>query len=121
MVCSMFKWGRFGPFFLFILIFSIITYLLFPLFSVFMTKSPSLLFEKLNSNITYDALLLSLQTTSISLVIIILFGTPLAYWLAKSDFIGKPWLEVALKMPIVAPTAVVGVGLLLVFGQRGIL
>jgi molybdate transport system permease protein len=117
----MFKWRKFGRILLFILIFGIITYLFLPLFSVFVTKSPSLLFEKLNSDITYGALLLSLQTTGISLVIIILFGTPLAYWLAKSDFVGKEWLEVALKMPIVAPTAVVGVGLLLVFGQRGML
>lgn len=109
------KWLLYG------LIGIIITYLLLPLLSVFITKSPSMIMEKLQSPVIYQALSLSLKTTSIALVFIVGLGTPLAYWLAKSEFRGKKGLEVALKMPIVAPTAVVGVGLLLIFGQRGML
>ncbi len=104
-----------------VIIVGTLTYLFLPLLSVFVTKSPAMLLNKLNNDITYQALFLSLHTTSIALIFIIAFGTPLAYWLAKSSFQGKNGLEVALKMPIVAPTAVVGVGLLLVFGQRGLL
>lgn len=88
---------------------------------VFITKSPVLLLEKLTGSLAYQALILSLQTTVISILFIVIFGTPLAYRLAKSEFSGKKALEVVLKMPIVPPTAVVGVGLLLVFGQRGLL
>lgn len=115
------RFRRIGVVILYLLIAMIITYLLLPLLSVFVSKSPSMVWEKIQSGITYQALVLSLKTTSIAMILIIGFGTPLAYWMAKSEVPGKKWLEVALKMPIVAPTAVVGVGLLLVFGQRGML
>lgn len=113
--------GRIGQFAFFLLVFVIVIYLVLPLLSVFITKNPTLLWEKLNDSLAYEALMLSLQTTIISILLIIVFCTPLAYSLAKKDFFGKKALEVGLKMPIVAPTAVVGVGLLLVFGQNGLL
>jgi molybdate transport system permease protein len=112
---------RIGQFSLSLIVIIIVTYLVLPLLSVFITKSPILLWEKLNDSLAYEALMLSLKTTVVSIVFIIVFCTPLAYRLAKSEFPGKKILEVFLKMPIVAPTAVVGVGLLLVFGQRGLL
>jgi len=112
---------RVGKGVVFLLIAVMITYLLMPLLSVFISKSPQTILEKLEGSLIYEALSLSLKTTSIALIFIVGLGTPLAYWLAKSDFKGKKGLEVALKMPIVAPTAVVGVGLLLIFGQRGML
>jgi molybdate transport system permease protein len=112
---------KIGKLLLLLLVIAVVTYLVLPLVSVFITKSPVLLWEKLNGSMAYEALILSLKTTIISIVFIIVFCTPLAYRLAKNEFPGKKALEVVLKMPIVAPTAVVGVGLLLVFGQRGLL
>jgi molybdate transport system permease protein len=112
---------RIGKFSLTMMVVAVVTYLVLPLLSVFITKNPILLWEKINDSLAYEALMLSLKTTVISILIIIIFCTPLAYRLAKNEFPGKKLLEVFLKMPIVAPTAVVGVGLLLVFGQRGIL
>jgi molybdate transport system permease protein len=112
---------KIGQFFLLLLVIAIVTYLVLPLVSVFITKSPILIWEKLNDSMAYQALILSLKTTIITITFIIVFCTPLAYRLAKSEFLGKKALEVVLKMPVVAPTAVVGVGLLLVFGQRGLL
>jgi molybdate transport system permease protein len=112
---------KMGQYILSLLIITIVTYLVLPLLSVFITKSPVLLWEKLSGSLAYQALILSLQTSIISILFIVIFGTPLAYRMAKSEFTGKKVLEVLLKMPIVAPSAVVGVGLLLVFGQRGLL
>jgi molybdate transport system permease protein len=112
---------KMGKLLILLLVVAIVTYLVLPLVSVFITKSPVLLWEKLSGSIAYDALMLSLKTTIISIIFIIVFCTPLAYRLAKNEFPGKRALEAVLKMPIVAPTAVVGVGLLLVFGQRGLL
>lgn len=103
------------------LIFILLAFLFTPLLAVFFTMNPLDLVHKLNSPISYEALLLSLQTTGISIAMILMFGTPLAYWLSKSEFKGKKILEVALQMPIVSPPAVAGVGLLLVFGQMGFL
>ncbi|WP_018130237.1 ABC transporter permease [Effusibacillus pohliae] len=115
---AMYKPGRIV---LSILIAAMLVYLFLPLVSIFISKNPVLLLEKLNTPLSIQALWLSVRTTFVSLLLIALFGTPLAYWLAKNEFRGKKWLEVALQMPIVAPPAVAGVGLLLVFGKKGLL
>jgi molybdate transport system permease protein len=93
----------------------------FPLLAVFIKMNPVQLFVKLNTSTSYQALLLSMQTTVIALLMIVVFGTPLAYWLSKSRFRGKKIVEIVLQLPIVTPPAVAGVGLLLVFGQTGFL
>ncbi len=98
-----------------------LAFLFLPLISVFISRSPLELISNLNTEIAYQALLLSLETTLVSLSIIVVFGTPLAYWVAKYSFRGKRILEVALQMPIVVPPAVAGVGLILVFGNLGLL
>ena len=68
-----------------------------------------------------DALWLSLTTTSVSLVITVCFGLPLAVVLARRRFRGSGLLEAIVDLPIVLPPAVAGLGLLLVFGRRGFL
>src|SRR4051812_38846100 len=99
----------------------VLAFFFFPLLSVFISRSPFQLLATLNTGIAYQALVLSLKTTFVSLLIIVIFGTPLAYWVAKYSFRGKRFLEVALQMPIVVPPAVAGVGLILVFGNLGLL
>ncbi len=99
----------------------LLAFLFLPLISVFISRSPLELISNLNTSIAYQALVLSLQTTLVALAIIVVFGTPLAYWVAKYSFRGKRILEVALQMPIVVPPAVAGVGLILVFGNLGLL
>ena len=68
-----------------------------------------------------DALWLSLVTTSISLIITVALGLPLAIVLARREFRGKGWLETVVDLPIVLPPSVAGLALLLVFGRRGLL
>lgn len=67
-----------------------------------------------------SALGLSLQTTVVSLIVIVAGGTPLAWWLARSGSAAARVAEGIVELPIVIPPAVVGVGLLLTFGQRGL-
>jgi molybdate transport system permease protein len=67
------------------------------------------------------ALRLSLATTGISLGATVLFGTPVAYLLARTHFRGKALLEALLDLPLVLPPVVAGLGLLLLFGRRGLL
>ena len=75
----------------------------------------------LTTQVVLDALSLSLITTSVSLVITICLGLPLAVVLARRSFRGSGLLEAVVDLPIVLPPAVAGLGLLLVFGRRGIL
>ncbi|MBK7893796.1 MAG: ABC transporter permease [Candidatus Promineifilaceae bacterium] len=68
-----------------------------------------------------SAILLSLSTTAVSVLLIILLGTPLAYVLARYPLPGKRLLTVFIELPIVMPPVVAGLGLLAVFGRRGLL
>jgi molybdate transport system permease protein len=67
------------------------------------------------------AVLTSLRTTLVSLVITILFGIPLAYLVGRHQFRFKSSIEALIELPTVMPPAVAGLALLMTFGRRGIL
>ena len=73
------------------------------------------------ADIILSATWLSLKTTFASLLLMIVFGTPLAYVLARWHFRGRRLARVVTELPIVLPPAVAGLALLLTFGRRGIL
>jgi molybdate transport system permease protein len=58
------------------------------------------------------ALGLSLRTTLFSLLITVVTGTPLAWWLATTSCRLSRSVELVVELPIVIPPAVVGVALL---------
>ena len=68
-----------------------------------------------------SAVLLSLSTTAVSVLLILLLGTPLAYFLARYPVPGKRLLTTFIELPIVMPPVVAGLGLLAVFGRRGLI
>lgn len=70
---------------------------------------------------TLDALLLSLFTASVSALLAIVLGTPIAYLLAREDFFAKSSIDALIDVPMVLPPAVAGLALLLTFGRRGLL
>lgn len=67
-----------------------------------------------------SALRLSLQTSTLSMLIAIVTGTPLAFVLARRKFTGKPFLELMIDLPIVLPPSVAGIALLISFGRQGV-
>lgn len=75
----------------------------------------------LTAKVVLDALVLSLATTAVSLVITVAFGLPLAVVLARRRFRGSGWVEAIIDLPIVLPPSVAGLALLLVLGRRGFL
>lgn len=79
-------------------------------------QSSSLMVEEVIS-----AILISLGTTTISIIIIIMLGVPLAYVFARFDFPLKSLLNVLIELPIVMPPVVAGLALLMTFGRRGLL
>jgi molybdate transport system permease protein len=79
------------------------------------------LFDSVTLRVVVDALALSLLTTSISLVLTVVIGIPLALLLARRTFRGQTLVETAIDLPIVLPPSVAGLALLLVFGRRGLL
>jgi molybdate transport system permease protein len=67
-----------------------------------------------------SALRLSLLTASLALVIAVLVGTPVAYWLSHYQFRGKDLVDTIIDLPLVLPPAAAGLALLLLFGQQGV-
>jgi molybdate transport system permease protein len=77
--------------------------------------------DVLRTPVVLDALVLSLATTSVSIVLTAVFGLPLAWLMARRTFRGSWLVETIVDLPIVLPPAVAGLGLLLVFGRRGLI
>jgi molybdate transport system permease protein len=67
-----------------------------------------------------SALKLSLLTSTLSMLITIATGTPLAFVLARRKFRGKTLLELVIDLPIVLPPSVAGIALLIAFGRQGV-
>jgi molybdate transport system permease protein len=61
-----------------------------------------------------------MATTSITLLLTILIGTPVGYLLGRGTFRGRPVLDTLIDLPMVLPPAVAGIALLLAFGRRGL-
>ena len=70
--------------------------------------------------VVYQALGVSLGTTLVSVVVIVVTGTPLALLLSRR-FPGRDALEAFVSLPVVLPPVVAGLGLLLAFGRLGLL
>ncbi len=68
-----------------------------------------------------DALAVSLKTNVIAFVLMIAFGTPFAYILARARFRGRSVVITLVEIPLVMPPAVAGLGLLVAFGRLGLL
>jgi molybdate transport system permease protein len=66
-----------------------------------------------------DALLLTLKLAFFSTGILILIATPLAWFLAHSQFKGKFLLEALIALPLVLPPTVLGFYLLIALGPQG--
>jgi molybdate transport system permease protein len=68
-----------------------------------------------------QALRVTAVTTLLTLLAVVVVGTPLAYLLARRAFRGKWLVELAVDLPLVLPPVVAGVALLMAFGRRGLL
>src|SRR5262252_7885719 len=79
------------------------------------------LWSSLTKRIVLDALWVTGVTTSATLLIALIVGTPLAYLLARRHFPGKWLVEIATDLPLVLPPVTAGVALLMAFGRRGVL
>ncbi len=65
------------------------------------------------------AVRLSLVTSAVSIVVVLVLGTPLAYVMARYRFPGKALVQLVIDLPIVLPPMVAGIALLMAFGRQG--
>jgi molybdate transport system permease protein len=107
------------PLWLLLLALLMVLFLLLPVLVIVWFGVSSL--SALGSVAVLDALAISAWTTLTTVGITLLFGTPLAFLLARYQFWGKGILDTALDLPLVLPPVVAGLGLLLTFGRNGAL
>lgn len=68
-----------------------------------------------------NALWMTFLAAFVATVIALLLGVPLAYLLARRDFLGKNLVQGIIDLPLIIPHTAAGVALLMVFGRRGLL
>jgi molybdate transport system permease protein len=99
---------------------TLLVFLALPIVALFVTGSLDDWLAGLRHPITAPALALSLMTTATSLGILVVFGTPLAWWLGRTRSGAARIVETLVQLPIVVPPAVAGLAMLLAFGRNGI-
>jgi molybdate transport system permease protein len=98
-----------------------LAFLTFPVVAIFADVSPADMVASLDDAQTLDALRLSLEATAAALAIILVVGTPCAWFLATRSFPGRALAVTLIELPLVLPPAVAGVGLLAALGPNGVL
>ncbi len=67
-----------------------------------------------------SALAVTARTNAVANLLILAFGTPLAYVLATKRFPGRALVVTLVELPLVMPPAVAGIGMLAAFGAGGL-
>jgi molybdate transport system permease protein len=75
----------------------------------------------LGDPVVTDALKVTLRTNLIADALILAFGTPAAFLLARRRFRGRSLLITLVELPLVLPPAVAGIALLAALGRGGLL
>jgi molybdate/tungstate transport system permease protein len=96
----------------------LIIYIVWPLAGLFLRADWSLVLSSYKDSEIVGALWRSVWTASAATGIIALFGTPLAYFLARRNFRGKAFLEAIIDVPIMIPHTVAGIAVLMAFSPK---
>ncbi len=99
----------------------VIGFLIVPIVALISYQPPQVLLEGFGTKVATDAILVSLKTNAIAFALMIGFGTPFAYLLARARFAGRSVIVTLVELPLVMPPAVAGLALLVAFGRFGLL
>jgi molybdate transport system permease protein len=92
---------------------------LIPILMLFVRTSPQAVLANIGQVTMLQAISISLRTTLASLGLILILGTPLAYWMGRYQFRYKKALDTLIDLPTVLPPSVAGLALLMTLGRRG--
>lgn len=96
----------------------IVAFILVPLVEMMTQPTLTALKETLMDRDVFRSIRLSMVTAGSAAIISLVFGTPLAYLLARHRFPGKKILESVIDLPIMIPHPVVGIALLSIAGRN---
>lgn len=92
-----------------------------PLISLLLRTAPAMVVDALAQSQVMQAIALSLATSTITTLLTLVLGLPVAWILARRTFRGKAAVHTLVDLPMVLPPAVAGIALLTAFGRRGLL
>jgi len=98
-----------------------ILFISIPIIAIFLRITPANLWATLQQEGAQQAIRISLTTSLTTVLITLIFGTPVALQLSIRQGRFNRLLDSLIDLPIVMPPAVVGVALLVAFGRRGLL
>ena len=88
---------------------------------MFLRVPPGELLSALRGSAARDAIRVTAETIAISMLLILVFGTPAAYWISTRSGAARDIGVTLIELPLVLPPAVAGIGLLVAFGRAGLL
>ena len=71
------------------------------------------------NEVDLNAILVTIKLATTSTLILLLIGTPIAWWLSKTKFKFKAVFEAIIALPLVLPPTVLGFYLLITLGSNG--
>ncbi len=89
-----------------------------PLAQTIFSPTWEVFWETVRDKEVLQSIWLSLYTSGLAALIALVFGTPLAYLLARREFFGKKVVESLIDLPIMIPHPVVGIALLSIAGRN---
>ncbi|HWR65569.1 MAG TPA: ABC transporter permease [Bellilinea sp.] len=111
---------RFDRAFLPLLGLPLILFILLPLAALLLKVPYQEFFKSIQDQQVRQAIQLSLTTSTISVLVTVIFGMPVAYLLARSRRRTVALIDTIIDLPTILPPAVAGVALLIAFGRRGL-
>ena len=99
----------------------VLAFLLLPIVALVTYQPVGRLLHEFNTQVTSDAIGVSLKTNLIAMGLTLLLGTPFAYAIARHRFPGRSILITLVEVPLVLPPAVAGIALLVAYGRLGLL
>jgi len=98
-----------------------ILFLLIPFIALFSNITPTIFWSTLESQQVLQAMWLSMITTISTVVLTLVFGTPVAYLISRRRTPFVRFVDTLVDLPTVLPPAVAGVALLMAFGRHGLI
>ncbi len=98
-----------------------LAFLTLPIIALILKIQPIEVLSDLSKPQVRQAIGLSLLTATISTMVTVLFGLPVAILLAHKERRLSRYVDTLVDLPMVLPPAVAGVAMLMAFGRRGLL
>ncbi|MBI5788181.1 MAG: ABC transporter permease [Candidatus Schekmanbacteria bacterium] len=96
----------------------LLIFITLPLFKVLFSADKQILLTTLQEQEVMASIGLTLRASLYATITGLVFGLPLAYFLARYDFVGKEFAEALIDLPVIVPHTAAGIALLSVFGRK---